>query len=70
VVVYEKVAGFGLTPDMIDSMHIPQEVQAFDMAAYLQGLGYQQMAPQPSGMDIVWLPPTHPLLKTGRRLLV
>ena len=55
---------------MIDSMHIPQEVQAFDMAAYLQGLGYQQMAPQPSGMDIVWLPPTHPLLKTGRRLLM
>jgi hypothetical protein len=71
VVVYETAAGFGfaLTPDMIESMHIPKEVQEFDMAAYLESLKYQRMAQQPSGMDLVWLPPNHPKLQLGRRLL-
>jgi hypothetical protein len=54
---------------MIDTMHIPKEVQAFNMSAYLQGLGYQPSPQQPSHEDIVWLPPNHPKLKTGRRLL-
>lgn len=72
VIVYEVAQGWGVTPDMIESMRIPKEVQAFDMAAFLQGLGYQKMVPQPSGMDLIWLPPNHALLKTQtepRRLL-
>lgn len=69
MVVNEVVEGFGLSPDMTDTMHIPKEVQTFNMSAYLQGLGYKPLPQQPSHEDIVWLPPNHPKVKAGRRLL-
>ncbi len=65
VVVYEE-GGFGVTQDMIDSMHIPKEVQDFNIAGFLQGLGYQRMPNQPSRSDVVWLPPNHVLLEESR----
>jgi hypothetical protein len=62
VVVYENDGGFSVTKDMIETMHIPADVQKFDMPAFLKSLQYQPAPHQPSALDIFWLPPGHVLL--------
>lgn len=62
VVVYEMAVGFGLSQDMIDSLNVPQAVQAFNISTFLLSLGYQPMPQQPSPEDVFWLPPNHQML--------
>lgn len=65
VVVYEVAVGFGLTQDMIDSLNVPQPVQAFNISSFLLSLGYKPMPQQPSPEDVFWLPPNHQMLMSA-----